>query len=159
MNEKSVLFVCLGNICRSTMAEGILKSIVSERQDKDDWLIDSCGTARYHIGDQPDDRTLKTLKMHDITSYKHQARQINQTDFKTYKWIFTMDTSNQADVKRIMPKTSPSNVRLLRTFDPEADCDNPIVIDAYYHDDSYFELCYVQCLRTLENFLKAEYSK
>lgn len=74
----SVLFVCLGNICRSTMAEGIFQHITS--QAPYEGLIkrvDSCGTGAYHVGDDPDDRTMETLERHGITDYVHGARKVS----------------------------------------------------------------------------------
>lgn len=73
----SVLFVCLGNICRSTMAEGVFQSITS--QPPYAGLVkklDSCGTGAYHVGDEPDDRTMSTLAKHGITDYEHAARKV-----------------------------------------------------------------------------------
>lgn len=76
----SVLFVCLGNICRSTMAEGVFRSIVKDSSspyynfvDK----VDSCGTGGYHTGDEPDSRTMSTLADHGITNYMHAARRVS----------------------------------------------------------------------------------
>jgi low molecular weight phosphotyrosine protein phosphatase len=83
----SVLFVCLGNICRSTMAEGVFRSLTSKPPYKS--LIkhvDSCGTGAYHTGDDPDSRTMSTLIDHGICDYKHGARKVCiylHTDFAT----------------------------------------------------------------------------
>lgn len=76
-SQISVLFVCLGNICRSTMSEGVFRSIVSKPPYKA--LIkevDSCGTAAYHVGDSPDSRTMSTLEDHGINDYRHSGRQV-----------------------------------------------------------------------------------
>lgn len=73
----SVLFVCLGNICRSTMAEGVFQSLTSKPPYQG--LIknlDSCGTGAYHVGDDPDDRTMSTLEEHGINNYMHAARKV-----------------------------------------------------------------------------------
>lgn len=75
----SVLFVCLGNICRSTMAEGVFQSATSKPPYSDlIKRVDSCGTGAYHVGDDPDDRTMDTLKEHGITGYTHAARKVRQ---------------------------------------------------------------------------------
>lgn len=73
----SILFVCLGNICRSTMAEGVFQSITSKAPYEG--LVkktDSCGTGAYHVGDEPDDRTMDTLEKHGVTDYMHAARKV-----------------------------------------------------------------------------------
>lgn len=74
----SVLFVCLGNICRSTMAEGIFRSIAKDpKYSSKIGTIDSCGTAAYHQGDPPDSRTMATLEQNGITDYDHEARRVS----------------------------------------------------------------------------------
>lgn len=78
MTEKvSVLFVCLGNICRSTMSEGVFQSL-AQTEPYTDLIdrIDSCGTGAYHVGDSPDRRTMATLKAKGVKGYKHAARQV-----------------------------------------------------------------------------------
>jgi hypothetical protein len=76
----SVLFVCLGNICRSTMAEGIFKSMVSKPPYQGlISVVDSCGTGAYHTGSSPDSRTMSTLKDNGITDYDHAARKVSGT--------------------------------------------------------------------------------
>lgn len=82
----SVLFVCLGNICRSTMAEGIFQSLANKppyqgRVKK----IDSCGTGAYHVGEGPDDRTMATLEEHGITDYVHRARKVRTGRLRSSK--------------------------------------------------------------------------
>lgn len=73
----NVLFVCLGNICRSTMGEGVMRSFAKkgEYQGLTD-RIDSCGTAAYHVGNEPDSRTMSTLDDHGVTDYSHSARKV-----------------------------------------------------------------------------------
>lgn len=76
-DQISVLFVCLGNICRSTMAEGVFQSMAKKEPYKGlIGKIDSCGTGGYHIGEGPDDRTMSTLEDHGITDYVHAARKV-----------------------------------------------------------------------------------
>ena len=157
MGEKSVLFVCLGNICRSTMAEAVFRHIVSMRSDCNNWKVDSCGTSDYHIGDQPDSRTFSTLKKHGINGYAHKGRQISELDFENFRWIFVMDSSNFRAVKLLLPKSSNSIVRYLRFYDPEKKEENPSIVDPYYSDQACFELCYQQCLKSLNSFLSKEF--
>ena len=157
-SSKSVLFVCLGNICRSPMAEGIFKHLVKDRSDAKDWLIESCGTARYHIGEQPDDRTLATLDKHGIRNFRSTVRQIAKDDFTRFQWIFVFDDENKRNVDHKKPASSDSNVNMIRRYDTEKDAGRiPPVTDPYYHDDSYFQMCYDQCHRSLVHFLETEF--
>jgi len=101
----SILFVCLGNICRSTMAEGTFRHHLSSytppttsRYTLSLDRIDSCGTGAYHVGSAPDRRTLHTLRAHGITHYRHSARKLRISDFTDFDYIFVMDESNFDDV-------------------------------------------------------------
>jgi len=101
----SILFVCLGNICRSTMAEGTFRHHLStysppatSRYTLSLTRIDSCGTGAYHVGSAPDPRTTSTLRAHGISTYRHKARKLHISDFDTFDYIFVMDESNFDDV-------------------------------------------------------------
>jgi protein-tyrosine phosphatase len=91
-----ILMVCLGNICRSPIAEGILRR-KAEKANLD-IHIDSAGTSNYHIGDHPDKRTISNAKQHQIDISKLCARQFIVNDFDEFDFIFTMDSSNYSDV-------------------------------------------------------------
>lgn len=99
---KKVLFVCLGNICRSPAAEGLFKRIVEDAGDADNWVIDSAGIGAWHIGQLPDRR----MRIHasrrglDLT---HHARQVKASDFDDFDFIIGMDSSNIADLHRLAP--------------------------------------------------------
>ncbi|KAG4306511.1 hypothetical protein PORY_000499 [Pneumocystis oryctolagi] len=125
----NVLFVCLGNICRSTMAHG-LNNYISKYQLQDNFgIIDSCGTSAYNIGSKPDYRTSLVLKKHGIT-YNHRARQLCKSDFETFDYILVMDLSNLRDVNNKCPKNSRAKVQLFGDYGNENE--DKIVHDPYY---------------------------
>lgn len=88
--------VCLGNICRSPLAEGILRE--KANQLGLDITVDSAGTSNYHIGQHPDNRTILNARQHSVDLSTLKARQFNEKDFDNFDQIFVMDSSNYADV-------------------------------------------------------------
>lgn len=94
-----ILMVCLGNICRSPLAEGILAS----KLPKDKFRVDSAGTGNYHIGKQPDSRSITIAKQNGIDISTQCARQFGKDDYAIYDYIFVMDHSNLRDVLRLAP--------------------------------------------------------
>ncbi|KAG6030851.1 hypothetical protein E4U41_007750 [Claviceps citrina] len=148
----SVLFVCLGNICRSTMAEGIFQSLAQQPQYKGKiGKIDSCGTGAYHIGDEPDSRTLSTLQDNGITDYEHRARQIKTSDFETFDYVFAMDRSNLSDLKALQ-KGGKARVMLFGEFSGRGKPE--VVNDPYYGGRDGFDKAFEQCSRFSGNFLR-----
>ena len=94
-----VLMVCLGNICRSPLAEGILRHKI--KQLGLDWEIGSAGTGAYHVGEQPDSRSIAVARKNGIDITDQRSRQITKADFKYYDHIFVMDASNYQNVMRL----------------------------------------------------------
>ncbi|KAI7408945.1 hypothetical protein KC336_g12930 [Hortaea werneckii] len=99
----SVLFVCLGNICRSPMAEGVFRNVThfgTPQQHPLIKAIDSCGTGAYHAGDSPDPRTMSVLADNGLTDYKHRARKLRTPeDFLRFDYILGMDQDNVMDIR------------------------------------------------------------
>nr|WP_294898601.1 low molecular weight protein-tyrosine-phosphatase [uncultured Pedobacter sp.] len=124
-----ILMVCLGNICRSPLAEGIMQHLVKEKGL--DWQIDSAGTGGYHIGSKPDSRSIKVAKNHGIDITAQAARKFSANDFDNFDCIVVMDKQNYKDVVSLAQTAEQKEkVRLL--------INNDAVPDPYY-DDSLFE--------------------
>lgn len=148
--KKSALFICLGNICRSPIAEAVFITLLKERNITEQWIVDSAAMASYHIGKGPDERAMSTLKAHKVI-YSHKVRQIQNEDFQKFDFIFGMDNENMRSLNRQAPAKSTSKLLLLGDFDPQGD---RIIRDPYYDDDDIgFEKCYQQCIRSCASFL------
>lgn len=131
-----ILMVCLGNICRSPLAEGILK----EKVDTDSVLVDSAGTANYHIGKQPDPRSIAVAKKHGIDISMQRCRQFTAEDFKRFDHIFAMDKDNYANIIALAQDDhEKQKVKLLLHQLPTEDQEVP---DPYYGGDDGFEHVY-----------------
>lgn len=126
--------VCLGNICRSPLAEGLLRSKVDPSKTK----VDSAGTAGYHIGEAPDIRTIKTGRKHGIELSSLQGRQFTTTDFDHFDHIYVMDDSNFRAVLNLARNESDrSKVDfLLNQLNPGSNSEVP---DPYYGGEEGFE--------------------
>ena len=134
-----VLFVCLGNICRSPLAEGVFRHVVREAGLEHRFEIDSAGTSAYHVGEPPDRRTAAVAERRGIV-LDSRARQFRSEDLTRFDYVLAMDRSNLAAVERAARGTKPiGEVRLLREFDPEAG-DDLEVPDPYYGEPQGFEL-------------------
>ncbi|NDJ79182.1 MAG: low molecular weight phosphotyrosine protein phosphatase [Chloroflexi bacterium] len=143
-----VLFVCLGNICRSPMAEGVFQHVVQEAGLSDQITVDSAGTGSWHVGEQPHRGTRGVLRKHGI-QYEHRARQITRQDFASFDYILTMDNSNLTNVKRMMPDNSDAEVRPF--LDYAEDAGTKEVPDPYY--DGRFEEVYDLVSQAAEGLL------
>ena len=106
----SLLFVCLGNICRSPAADGIARALAAERGLN--WRIDSAGTGAWHIGKMPDARMMSAAAARGIDLSPLRARQAEPDDFRRFDHIFAMDHSNLADLEQIRPVEATANLEL-----------------------------------------------
>jgi protein-tyrosine-phosphatase len=103
--KTKILFVCMGNICRSPTAEGAFHSQMQKRGVQDLFEIDSAGTHAYHIGEQPDSRSQVAAHQYNVDLSSQRARQVHESDFYHYDYIFAMDGSNLMDLQDICPLT------------------------------------------------------
>ena len=129
-----ILMVCLGNICRSPLAEGIMKQKVAETGLN--WEIDSAGTSNYHIGERPDERSVHVAAKHGIDISAQRGRQFHFPDFENFDVIYVMDSANYNDVIRLAESDSEKKkVKLiLNEVQPGF---NQSVPDPYWDDDGF----------------------
>jgi len=122
--------VCLGNICRSPLAEGILKQKIKEKELS--WQIDSAGTSGWHVGALPDSRSISTAKEHGIDISDQRSRQLKASDLQEFDLILAMDTSNYNDILRLANKEQRDKVKMILNFSYPRE--NRVVPDPYYND-------------------------
>lgn len=134
--KTKVLMVCLGNICRSPLAEGILKSKV----DPDNILVDSAGTAGYHVGNPPDERSIAVAQKHGIDIRNQKCRRFSKNDFKEFDVIYAMDESNFANILRLAD--TDKDEKKVRLLLDEIDLGFSEVPDPYYGGVDGFENVY-----------------
>lgn len=135
--KTKVLMVCLGNICRSPLAEGILKS----KLNSDNYLVDSAGTGHWHIGNKPDPRSIEVANKHGLDITNQRGRQFTQKDFEEFDYIFVMDNSNKDNVLNLARnKEDKQKVHLI--LDEIFSNENVDVPDPYYGGDQGFENAY-----------------
>lgn len=134
-----VLFVCLGNICRSPAGEGMLRSIVTGHGDEARWEIDSAGTGGWHIGELPDKRMRIHARQRGL-ELTHRCRKVTASDFDDFDLIIPMDADNETNLRRLAPTLEASRkiVPMATFFSPGARYD--YVPDPYYEGSEGFEL-------------------
>lgn len=137
--KKRVLFVCLGNICRSPAGEGVLKGIVRENGREEEWEIDSAGTASYHAGDQPDKRMRVHARNRGL-ELNHVCRKVRPSDFDDFDLILGMDDNNVSDLRRIAPSLEAARKIMPMAAFVDESFRYDYVPDPYYEGAEGFEL-------------------
>lgn len=133
----AVLFVCLGNICRSPTAHGVFEHLLHKHQLHNIVRVDSCGTGAWHIGQAPDERTQKAAKRKGYDLSHLRARRIELEDFQQFDYILAMDTRNLADVIKMAPDTYAGNIQLFLDYSSKKSLVE--VPDPYYGGEDGFE--------------------
>jgi len=137
MYNIKVLFVCMGNICRSPTAQGMFESVVEEADLNSHIEIDSAGTHAYHVGEGPDRRAIQAAAKRGIHLGGQRARRVEEADFTHFDYVLAMDSSNLDDLLLICPKQHQDKVRLFLEF-----AEKPLqqdVPDPYYGGGQGFE--------------------
>lgn len=149
--KQRILFVCLGNICRSPLAEGIFIQEVEKRGLSHKFEADSCGTGGWHVGDLPDyrSRQVATENGFELT---HRARQLKTSDADSFDWIIAMDDDNYREIINRLP-SAKEKIRTMMSFSSSQN--HPSFIpDPYYGDIHHFREVYGQLSDVIGEFLE-----
>lgn len=133
-----VLFVCLGNICRSPTADGIFRTLVEREKLDQKILVDSAGTGGWHVGKAPDARTIAAARQRGYDLSVLRARQVSANDFAEFDYVLAMDKSNLMDLQRMKPSNYKGHLGLFLEFGERGD--HREVPDPYYGGAEEFEL-------------------
>lgn len=150
--DVGLLFVCLGNICRSPTAEAVMRHLVAQAGLQDRVRVDSAGTGDWHVGHPPDRRSQEVGRARGIP-LSGRARQVTRADFSRFDYLLALDAQNRADLLRLAPDAAARRrVHLLRDFEPGgAGLDVP---DPYYGGRDGFEEVFDICLRACTGLLE-----
>lgn len=135
--QVSVLFVCLGNICRSPSAQAVFEAYIKNAKLSHCILVDSCGTASYHINEAPDSRAIAAAKRRGYIMAHLRGRQLCLEDFERFDYILAMDKENLANIQALKPVSSKAQVALFLDFDTQSSIHE--VPDPYYGGAQGFE--------------------
>ena len=141
----SVLFVCLGNICRSPLAEGAFRKVVEDLGAGGRVLIDSAGTGGWHQGEAPDPRSIAVAARNGIDISAQRARQVVKADFSRFEHILAMDSSNLTNLRKLSPAEAPARLRLF------LEAEGMDVPDPYYGGPAGFETVFRMVMRGAED--------
>lgn len=136
MATPAILFVCLGNICRSPLAEAALRAEAEKAGV--DIVVDSAGTGDWHIGSPPDLRAQAVAQRHGIDISRYAGRQVRAEDFRRFTHVFALDAENLKNLRRIRPSDGTAGLQLLMDMVPGREGTG--VVDPYFGDDAGFDL-------------------
>ncbi|WP_374389380.1 low molecular weight protein-tyrosine-phosphatase [Brevundimonas sp.] len=136
----SILFVCLGNICRSPLAEAALRA--EAQRLRLELVVDSAGTGNWHAGEAPDPRAQATARRHGVDISGLKARQVKPADFRRFTHIVALDHDNLANLRRLAPADATAELSLLLDHVPGRE--GQAVTDPYFGDDAGFEVTWAE---------------
>ena len=134
-----ILFVCLGNICRSPMAEGVFQQLIQEAGLDEQIMVDSAGTGSWHIGEKAHRGTLDVLNRHDI-QYNGRARRLTQRDLSDFDYVLAMDASNLRTIQGLLGDDSNTVVRIFLSFAQAAGTVKTEEVPDPYYDGRFDEV-------------------
>jgi protein-tyrosine phosphatase len=146
-----ILAVCLGNICRSPLAQGILENLCM--QQGLDWYVDSAGTSDWHVGEAPCEGSIEVARKHGVKIDHYQGRQIHPADFETFDLILAMDSSNYQHLIKMAPNEEAKNkIKLILNYSFPGQ--NRSVPDSYYTGNykEVFDLLNESCQKIVEHY-------
>ena len=150
----SVLFVCLGNICRSPLAEAALRE--EARRRRLDLIIDSAGTGDWHAGEPPDDRAQAVALKNGVDISALRARQVTRADFRRFTHIVALDEQNLADLRRLAPADVAAELSLLLDWIPGRQGQG--VVDPWFGDDAGFDVTWAEVTEAARAMVHALHS-
>lgn len=139
MKPTAILFVCLGNICRSPLGEGILHHLAGLQGHSEALSIASAGTGGWHIGDPPDPRSIAVARKHGVDISSQRGRQLARSDFEDFGLILGMDNNNVATLNRLSPENHRHKIHLFSQFATGRPVEVP---DPYHGGEADFEKVY-----------------
>ena len=149
--EINVLMVCLGNICRSPTAHGVLLKKVKNKKLENIIKVDSAGTGDWHIGSNPDPRSIAAAARRGYNIGHFKARQVHNSDFARFDYILAMDRNNQSDLDKRASRVSKKKIELLLDY---GSTEHKVVPDPYYSGEQGFELVLDLIEEASVNFLE-----
>lgn len=150
-DKPAVLFVCLGNICRSPLAEAAFRAEAARHGL--DLMIDSAGTGDWHLGHAPDPRAQTQARRHGIDISDYRARLVQPEDFHRFSHVFALDHQNLADLQALKPEAAPARLSLLLDHVPGRE--GQPVADPYYADEAAFEHAWAEVTEAASRIVRA----